>query len=61
MESGGQAPRILHSLAAFDPEERRCTHAVGEWVGPRASLDTGGRQKPLFLPLLGIEPRLSTL
>jgi hypothetical protein len=41
----------------FSPGERTPgTHSTGDWVGPKAGLDTEARGK-IFSPLLGIEPR----
>jgi hypothetical protein len=42
---------------AFTPGERTPgTHCTGDWVGPRAGLDTEDRGK-ILSPLPGIEPR----
>jgi hypothetical protein len=46
-----------HALPRFSPEERTSgTHCTGDWVGPRASLDTEARGK-ILSRLPGIETR----
>jgi hypothetical protein len=46
-----------HAPAVLYPVERTPgTHCTGDWVGPRASLDTEARGK-ILLPVPGIEPR----
>jgi hypothetical protein len=68
--SGGIAPLFL-TLALdegewsasrsgrFNPGERaRGAHWIGDWVGPRASLNAVHKRK--ILPLSGIEPRPSS-
>ena len=49
MGVGGQ----IHAPAALPPGKRPGTHCIGGWVGPRASLDSCKKSRPL----LGFDPR----
>ena len=42
MGVGGQH----HTVRPFDLRERRITHSIGGWVGPRADLDGCGKSRP---------------
>jgi len=42
MVVGGQR----HAQAALPPGNRRGTHCIGGWVGPRAGLDGCGKSRP---------------
>jgi hypothetical protein len=34
------------TLRPLYPQERRGTHCIGDWVGPRAGLDGCGKSRP---------------
>jgi hypothetical protein len=58
MEVSGQ----LHDSVALPPAERDPgSHWIRCWVGSRTDLDAVAKGKNSFQPLLGIEPRLSSL
>jgi hypothetical protein len=48
----------LHAPATLLEERAPSTYWIGGWVAPRASLDAV--KKRIILPLLGIEPVLSS-
>ena len=46
----------LHTPAALSPGKNAGIHSIGDWMGPRAGLDSFGEEK-ILLPLPGFESR----